>query len=99
MRHSDRNATALVTDRLRLREFRPADAEALYRLDADPRVMRYVGDGSVGTRASVTAAMKRSIRYYGTYPGLGLWPADDRGTGAFVGWCYRQDVPEHIEQL
>jgi len=97
MRHSDRNATALVTDRLRLREFRPADAEALYRLDADPRVMRYVGDGSVGTRASVTAAVTRSIRYYGTYPGLGIWPADDRGTGDFVGWFCLKYVPKTVE--
>jgi RimJ/RimL family protein N-acetyltransferase len=97
MRDSDGGARVLTTERLRLRRFRPADAEVLYRLDADPRVMRYIGDGSVGTRASVAAAVARSIRYYGTYPGLGVWPAEERDTGDFVGWFCLKYVPKTVE--
>ncbi|HEX9274864.1 MAG TPA: GNAT family N-acetyltransferase [Casimicrobiaceae bacterium] len=49
--------TLLATKRLALREFRPDDAENLYRLNRDPRVMRYISNGSVDTRASVSAAI------------------------------------------
>jgi RimJ/RimL family protein N-acetyltransferase len=94
---AERTKGVLTTERLALREFRNGDAEALYRLHADPRVMRYIGDGSIGTRASVVAAVERSIRYYDTYPGLGVWPAEDRFTGEFVGWFCLKYVPETVE--
>ncbi|HZI83412.1 MAG TPA: GNAT family N-acetyltransferase [Casimicrobiaceae bacterium] len=92
-----KNGSLLVTERLSLREFHGGDIEALYRLDSDPRVMRYIGDGSVGTRVSVAAAVARSMKYYGTYPGLGVWPAELRGTGRFVGWFCLKYVPETVE--
>jgi RimJ/RimL family protein N-acetyltransferase len=92
-----RTRRVLTTERLALRRFRDGDAEPLYRLHADPRVMRYIGDGSIGTRASVVAAVKRSIRYYDTYPGLGVWPAEDRVSGEFIGWFCLKYVPETVE--
>jgi RimJ/RimL family protein N-acetyltransferase len=94
---AERARPVLVTERLALREFRPGDAEALYRLDSDPRVMRYIGNGSVGTRAAVVAAVTRSMRYYGTYPGLGVWPAEDRVSGEFIGWFCLKYVPDTVE--
>ena len=90
-------ATLLTTGRLRLREFRPADGEHLYRLDSDPRVMRCIGDGSVGTRASVAQALARAAKYYRNYPGLGVWPAEERDGRAFVGWFCLKYVPTTVE--
>ena len=87
----------LRTDRLALRRFAADDARNLYRLDSDPRVMRYIGDGSVGTRASVEAAVARSLRYYDRYPGLGVWPAEERKTGRFIGWFCLKYVPKTVE--
>ena len=87
----------LTTERLALREFQPRDAENLYRLNRDPRVMRYIGDGSVGTRASASAAISRTTRQYRDYPGLGAWPAEERATGAFVGWFCLKYIPATIE--
>ena len=52
----------LETPRLALREFRADDADDLYRLHRDPRVMRYIGDGSVGTRASVATALAQEFQ-------------------------------------
>ena len=40
-----RPAPWLETLRLALREFVPEDIDDLYRLDGDPRVMRFFGDG------------------------------------------------------
>ena len=87
----------LQTDRLALRRFAGGDAENLYRLDSDPRVMRYIGDGSVGTRATVAAALARSVRYYERYPGLGVWPAEERTTARFIGWFCLKYVPKTVE--
>ena len=87
----------LETERLSLREFRPGDADDLYRLNGDARVMRYIGDGSVGTRASVGVALARAGREYRNYPGLGVWPAAERESGAFVGWFCLKYVPKSVD--
>jgi len=85
----------LATERLSLREFGPKDVEHLYRLDRDPRVMRYIGNGSVATRASVAATLLRATKYYAKFPGLGVWPAE--ADGAFVGWFCLKYVPATVE--
>lgn len=87
----------LQTARLSLREFRADDAEDLYRLHGDARVMRYIGDGSVGTRSSVAAVLARAASRYRHYPGLGSWPATDRGSGEFIGWFCLQYVPDTVD--
>src|SRR6266540_5008041 len=87
----------LATNRLALREFHPDDAENLYRLNRDPRVMRYIGDGSVGTRASISASISRAEKQYGDYPGLGAWPAEERASGAFIGWFCLKYIPATVE--
>jgi RimJ/RimL family protein N-acetyltransferase len=76
----------LQTLRLDLREFVPDDFDDLCRLDADPRVVRYVGNGKPVPRADVARMLARVLRYYRNYPDLGIWHASRRDTGAFVGW-------------
>ena len=87
----------LETPRLALREFRADDADDLYRLNSDPRVMRYIGDGSVGTRASVGTTLARAARHYRDYPGLGIWPASVRESGEFIGWFCLKYAPQTVE--
>jgi ribosomal-protein-alanine N-acetyltransferase len=60
-------------------------------------VMRYIGDGSIDTRESAARAVSRSMKYYGNYPGLGVWPAEDGTTGTFVGWFCLKYVPQTVE--
>ena len=85
------------TQRLRLREFSPADLDDVFRLDSDPRVMRYVGDGRVATRKSVGEALSRAAPYYRNYPGLGVWPAEERVSGRFVGWFCLKYIPKTVD--
>jgi RimJ/RimL family protein N-acetyltransferase len=85
------------TPRLALRRFRADDGDYLYRLDSDPRVMRYIGDGRVGTRASVSKALARASKYYALYPGLGVWPAESRASGKFIGWFCLKYIPNTVE--
>jgi RimJ/RimL family protein N-acetyltransferase len=81
-----RRIALLCTERLSLREFTRGDVEDLVALDADPRVMRYIGDGSVGTRALCEAGIERVLARYAEDNGLGIWHASRRIDGSFVGW-------------
>ena len=76
----------LQTLRLALREFRTDDADDLFRLNSDPRVVRYVGNGKTTPRVEIERRLAQIIRNYSIYPGLGNWSATRRDTGAFVGW-------------
>ena len=83
-------AVLLETERLTLRRFTPADADALRALDADPEVVRYTNAGLTGggppRRADAISQLERFIARYATNGALAFWAADDRATGAFLGW-------------
>ena len=76
----------LETLRLAMREFVPEDGDDLLRLNSDPRVMRYIGDGKPVTPARHADIMRRVLGYAKLYPDLGFWYTTRRDTGAFVGW-------------
>ncbi|MEU1183522.1 GNAT family N-acetyltransferase [Streptomyces sp. NPDC005820] len=80
IRHPERR-----TERLWLRQWRDADLEPLAEMDADPDVMRYIGDGSPGTREQTAAALGR-VRAAWDERGYGLFAAEDIATGELIGW-------------
>jgi RimJ/RimL family protein N-acetyltransferase len=75
-----------ATERLELRAFAASDFPDLWRLDRDPRVMRYIGDGRPASLEAVRSTLERIIHYPEHYPDLGIWHAARRDTGAFIGW-------------
>jgi RimJ/RimL family protein N-acetyltransferase len=76
---------ALRTARLGLRRFRDADAEALFNLDADPRVMRFISGGSGSSRAMVERQiLPRFIREQDDADIFGFWAAEHGEV--FAGW-------------
>jgi RimJ/RimL family protein N-acetyltransferase len=72
----------LTTERLILRPFREADLDAHAAMNADPRVMQFIGE--VQDRA---AAFRSLCAYLGHWyvRGYGPWAVEERATGAFVG--------------
>ena len=72
----------LTTERLILRPFREADLDAHAAMNADPRVMEFIGE--VQDRA---AAFRTMCAYMGHWylRGFGPWAVEERATGAFVG--------------
>lgn len=77
----------LETDRLRLRRFTEADADALIELDSDPAVMRYLTGGRPTPPEVVRGeVLPRLLGGYDHHPGLGCWAAVDRADGRFLGW-------------
>ncbi len=87
----------LETERLILRRVTPADITLMAPLNADPEVMRYIGDGSVWTREQSAARINRILKVYELYPGLGLWLGEERSTRKFVGAYALIYIPKTVE--
>lgn len=78
--------TLLTTPRLVLRDFRDGDADDLYAMDGDDRVMRYIGTGMPGRSYEQCAeAIPRIMTKAVEQPGYGLLHASLRDDGAFIG--------------
>ena len=76
----------LVTARLALRRFTEADADHLVRLDGDPEVMRFI-DSRTKSRADVQRdVLPRFLGFYQRYREFGVFAAETRADGEFVGW-------------
>ena len=91
--------TILETARLRLREIEESDLDSLVALDSDPEVMRYISDGRTYERHEIEQAIPRVRAYYEKNPGLGIWLAEKKDTGQFIGWaCLKHlDTSDLIE--
>jgi RimJ/RimL family protein N-acetyltransferase len=76
----------LETLRLSMRNFTIDDYDDLYALNSDPRVMKYIADGTVSTPEEAAGALRRFVRYPTLYPDLGIWHTSRRDTGAFIGF-------------
>ena len=80
------SAPWLETLRLSMRSFTLDDYDDLYTLNSDPRVMKYIADGTVSTPEEAAGALRRFVRYPTLYPDLGIWHTSRRDTGAFIGF-------------
>ncbi|HTQ79063.1 MAG TPA: GNAT family N-acetyltransferase [Thermoanaerobaculia bacterium] len=74
----------LETTRLRLRELRGGDFEDYAALYADPEVTRFLGTGETWDRGRAWRHMAFAIGHW-QLEGTGVWVAEERATGAFVG--------------
>ena len=76
----------VLTERMALRRFTPADAASLLSLDGDPQVMRYL-EGSTKSLGQVRSLVLPQLAgCHLRYPGFGYWAAEARGSAAFLGW-------------
>lgn len=75
----------LETKRLVLRQIISTDFENLYRMNNDPEVMKYVGDGSTRNRDQMVKELDMLISHYTRKPGLGIWATILKETDTFVG--------------
>ena len=76
----------LETGRLELRLFRPDDLAAFAAMNADPEVMRYVGDGRPHARSRAATTFER-MRWHWAEHGFGRWAIERASDGAFLGFC------------
>ena len=77
-------AVEIETERLLLRAWRPEDFEDFARISSDPEVMRYIANGLPATRSQAWRTMAVFVGHW-SLRGYGLWAAEERGTGKFIG--------------
>ncbi|MDT0449102.1 GNAT family N-acetyltransferase [Streptomyces hesseae] len=87
----------LTTPRLTLRRWREDDVEPMAAINADPEVMRWIGDGSVRDRAETVARIAAWEREWEEY-GVGLFAVEDRESGRFVGFA-GLSVPTFLPEI
>ncbi|MEU2512467.1 GNAT family N-acetyltransferase [Streptomyces syringium] len=88
--------TSLRTPRLTLRRWREDDLDAMAAINADPEVMRWIGDGSVRDRAETADAIAAWEREWEEL-GLGLFAVEvrqSRQLAGFVGLSVPRFLPE-----
>ncbi len=87
--------TYLLTERLVLRRLTADDEDNLVALDGDPEVMRYLTGGKPTPRAKIREeVLPRLIGYYQRSPHFGLWAAEVRDSGEFIGWFALRPDPK-----
>ena len=95
MPHTDH--ILLETERLILRRVSLDDLDKMARLNGDPDVMRYIGDGTVWTRAQSEVRIRRILKVYEIFPGLGLWIGEEKVSRKFVGAYALIYIPKTTE--
>ncbi|MBD0690824.1 GNAT family N-acetyltransferase [Streptomyces sp. CBMA123] len=86
----------LETERLVLRPFTDADADALFTLDDDPEVMRFINGGEPTSPETVRAkVLPRLLHDYPCFGTRGYWAAEEASTGTFLGWFEFRPLDEH----
>ena len=73
------------TQRLSFRPINPGDFESLLRMNSDPEVMRYVGDGSIRNHDQMLLELDMLISHYTRKPGLGIWALESKDSSSFIG--------------
>jgi RimJ/RimL family protein N-acetyltransferase len=73
------------TSRLVLRLPTEDDLDPLSAINADPQVMRFIGDGTTRSREETAARLARAEQEWDER-GFGMFAVDIRDSGQFIGW-------------
>ncbi|MFB6701737.1 GNAT family N-acetyltransferase [Streptomyces rubiginosohelvolus] len=86
----------LETDRLVLRPATAADAPDLLALDNDPAVMRYINGGRPTSAGHIRdRTLPRLLHDHAGTGTRGYWIAQEKDTGAFLGWFELRPLTDH----
>lgn len=78
----------LETERLLLRHFTEADADALLHMESEPDVLRYVGRKPLDEVDAYRNKIRSTfLPYYDKPGGFGAWAIVEKASGEFVGGC------------
>ncbi|MFB7512875.1 GNAT family N-acetyltransferase [Streptomyces sp. NPDC056144] len=87
----------LETPRLILRRWREDDVVPMAAVNADPEVMRWIGDGSVRDECQTRGGIEAMEREWDTH-GFGLFAVEIRSTGKLAGFT-GLSVPDFMPEL
>jgi RimJ/RimL family protein N-acetyltransferase len=78
------NEVRLETERLLLRWFREDDFEQLCKINSDPEVMRFLGDGKPMSDIETWRQMAAFMGHW-YFRGHGVWAVEEKNSGKLVG--------------
>lgn len=78
--------TSIESERLVFRELQPSDDEAMFALDSDPEVVKYVGVPPL-TDIEQTREVIRNIRQQYLDYGIGRWAVVEKQSDKVIGWA------------
>lgn len=87
----------IETERLVLRPFTGDDLEPYARINADPEVMRYIGDGAPRDRERTREGLEKSMRHWDEH-GWGSFAVEIAETGELIGLAALA-VPEFLPEI
>jgi len=93
----DGSVASITTSRLVLPRWRDSDVAPMAVINADPEVMRWIGDGSVRTRQQAKAGIEAWERDW-ERRGFGLFALEVRTTGELAGFT-GLTVPEFLPEV
>ena len=75
------------SERLKFRLMDSQDAQALWQLDQDPQVMKYLNGGKPTSMEQVNSVfIPRMEKYRDDKLGWGIWQVSDKVTDEYLGW-------------
>jgi len=83
------------TERLILRAIVPSDVDAMFELDSDPAVHKYLGGRPVKTKQQIEKIIEFVRKQY-QENGIGRWAVIDKSSDQFIGWTGLKLVKETI---
>ena len=75
----------LETERLILREIRESDLDAMFVLDSNATVHKYLGNKPITTKEQALKNIRYIQQQYNTF-GIGRFAAIEKSSGDFIGW-------------
>lgn len=89
----------IETERLILREILTEDEAALFEMDSDPEVHRFLGNDPVKNIEQIREVIKFIRKQY-TDNGIGRWAVVLKENNEFIGWCglkyFTEMINNHI---
>lgn len=73
------------TDRLIFRQINQSDFDELFRMNSDPIVMKYIGDGSTRNHEQMLKEIEMLTSYYTRRPGMGVWAIELKMSSKLIG--------------
>lgn len=88
----------IETERLILREIVPSDADAMFELDSDPEVHRYLGNKPVKSKSDIIEVIDFIRGQYDAF-GIGRQAVVLKQSNKFIGWAGLKYINEPTNAL
>lgn len=75
----------IETERLAIRAFQESDLDAMFQLDSNPEVHRYLGNKPVKSKADALEKIKHVMEQYEKF-GIGRFTCIEKSSGDIIGW-------------